>query len=120
MEQKLEAVSLATLGRGSAIERFDDELKRVLENIMDPNTADGVREITVKVRIEPNEERNNAAVGIFVTSKVQGPKAVPTIIYMGKDRGAAVAFEYNPEQLQLGLNKNTKVHAVPVGDTGKE
>ena len=118
--EHMEAVSLATLGRGAVIERFDDELRRVLENIMDPNTADGAREVIVKVKIEPNEERNSASVGIFVASKVQGPKAVPTIIYMGKDRGQAVAFEYNPEQLKLELTGKTKVHAVPVGDTGKE
>lgn len=114
-----EPVTLATLGRGACIERFDDELKRVLDNILDPNTADGARSVTLKVSILPNEERTSAAVSIAVDSSVKGPKAVPTMIFIGKDRGNAVAFEHNPEQLRLDLAKNTKVRVVPV-DTGKE
>ncbi len=43
-------VSLSTLGRGAAIERFDDEFKRVLENILDPNTADGPRALSLRSR----------------------------------------------------------------------
>lgn len=33
-----EIVSLENIGRGAALERFDVELQKVLENVLDPNT----------------------------------------------------------------------------------
>lgn len=108
-------VSLANLARGGAIERFDDEFKRVLDNIMDLNTADGPRSVTLKVTLSPNEERTSAGVSIHVDSSVRGPKAVPTMIFIGKDRGESVAYEHNPEQLKLKLTKNTPVVGLPGG-----
>jgi hypothetical protein len=102
-------VSLSTLGRGAAIERFDDEFKRVLENILDPNTADGPRSVSLKVTISPDEQRMRADLSISVSSSVRGPKSVPTIIFIGKDRREAVAFEHNPEQLRLDLTNKTPI-----------
>jgi hypothetical protein len=102
-------VSLTNLGRGAAIERFDDEFMRVVENILDPNTEDGPRAINLKVTITPNEERTSAGLSISVTSSVRGAKSVPTMIFIGKDRGQAVAFEHNPEQLKLKLTGKTPV-----------
>ncbi len=112
-------VSLSTLGRGAAIERFDDEFKRVLENILDPNTADGPRSLSLKVTISPNDERTSANLAISVSSSVRGPKAVPTMIFIGKDRGQPVAFEHNPEQLKLSLGRKTPVVGLASND-GKE
>jgi hypothetical protein len=105
-------VSLANFARGACIERFDDEFKRVLDNILDPNTADGPRSVTLKVTISPNEERTSAGVSIHVDSSVRGPKAVPTMIFIGKDRGVSIAFEHNPEQLKLKLTNKTPVVAL--------
>lgn len=105
-------VSLANLGRGAAIERFDDEFLRVIENILDPNTADGPRAINLKVTVNPNEERTSAGLSISVTSSVRGAKSVPAMIFIGKDRGQAVAFEHNPEQLKLKLMQKTPVVAL--------
>ena len=119
MELTNEKVSLGTLGRGAAIERFDDEFKRVLENILDPNTADGPRSINLKVTINPDEQRSRADLSISVSSSIRGPKSVPTIIFMGMDRGQAVAFEHNPEQLKLNLTRKTPVIGL-AGESGRE
>lgn len=116
---QMDVVSLGNLARGSCVERFDDEFKRVLENILDPNTADGARSITLKVSILPNEERSSAAVSISVDSSVKGPRPVPTMIFIGKDRGQALAFEHNPEQMKLNLTQKTRVHVMPVDTGGK-
>jgi hypothetical protein len=113
-------VSLSTLGRGAAIERFDDEFKRVLENILDPNTADGPRSLSLKVTIAPNEERTSANLAISVSSSVRGPRAVPTMIFIGMDRGQAVAFEHHPEQLKLKLTGKTPVVSLAGEPGGKE
>lgn len=99
--------SLERLAQGAAIERFNDELQRTLNNIVDPNTADGVREINLKVRIKPDENRKTAEVSVSCSSKLQHARGVKTRFYIGKDRGLGVAFEHNPNQMQLELDKNT-------------
>jgi len=63
MAEEYQVVSLASLCKGAAIERFDDELKKVLENMMDVNTGVGPREIVLKVRLKPNDDRTSAAGG---------------------------------------------------------
>jgi hypothetical protein len=53
------SVSLQNLGGGAAIELFDLELQKVLENISDENTRPAVvREITLKVKIKPGDDRD--------------------------------------------------------------
>jgi len=103
MEERL---SLANLGKGAAVERFDDELQKVLENILDPNTRpDLVRSVTLTVKIKPNEDRDFANVEIQATSKLAPYDHVPTHIYIGTEKGRAVAVE---------PTKN-----IPVDDTGE-
>jgi hypothetical protein len=98
-------VSLANLARGGAIERFDDELMRVLDNVLDPNAGDGPREVLLRVRIKPSEDKRTATVHVLASSKLAAPKAVPTMIYLGRGATGAVAFEHNPDQLKLILSK---------------
>lgn len=49
-----EDVTLSNLAGGGVVERFDDELKVVLKNMLDPNTTLGVREVNLKVKIKPD------------------------------------------------------------------
>lgn len=98
--------ALEGLAQGAAIERFNDELQRVLNNIVDPNTADGVREITLKVRIKPDDTRETAEVDVICSSKLQHARGVKTRFFIGRDRGQGVAFEHDPKQMQLGLDQN--------------
>lgn len=104
-----EKTSLANLLGGAAIERFDDELRSVLENILDPNAGEGARTITLKVKLKPTDDRTRADVLITCQSSLVAPAGVQTLLYVGKDQGQAVAFEYNPEQLKLNLAKKTPV-----------
>lgn len=93
-------VSLATLSDGAAIEMFDEELQRVLDNILDVNTdPKQAREITLKVKIQPNENREMGAVSIGTVSKLAPSKSVSTVFFMGRRAGRAVATERNPKQL---------------------
>lgn len=108
--------SLLTLARGAAIERFDDELQRVLDNIVDPNTAKGAREVTLKVKITPNKDGATAAVGIQCNSKVQPAEPCATMFYIGKQGGRGVAFEHDPEQLSMPYPSPTVVHERKAGN----
>lgn len=87
---------------GAAIERFDDELQPVLDNIADPNTVEtAIREVTLKVKIKP-KERGYAKIDIVCTSKLAGSESYNTNIYIGADvNGRAEAYEHNPEQLKF-------------------
>ena len=93
-------VSLDTLGSGAAMEMFQDELQRVLDNITDVNTdPKAVREVKLTVKIKPDEGREVGAVTISTASKVAPIKSVGTVFFIGKRAGQTVAMERNPKQL---------------------
>lgn len=89
-----EIVTLASIGNGAALELFDHELKRVIANIVDPNTsAKAKRGITIKVVIQPDEERGIGFASVEVTSKLAGVKPVSSTMYFGKKDGELVAVQ---------------------------
>ena len=95
-------LSLANLNHGAAIELFDFELQKVLDNIMDPNAkAEAIREITLKVKIKPNKDRSFGPVTIEPSCKLAGPAPVVTQAFFGMEAGKAVAHEYNSKQGDL-------------------
>jgi hypothetical protein len=99
-------VTLATIGDGAAEEYFQEELTKVLKNVMDPNTIPtAIREITVKIRIKPNEERRIGDADVLCTSKLAPIKRRKTVLYMGMHHNRPVAVESNPEQRGLFENK---------------
>lgn len=59
-------INMETFANGAFTEQINRELKKVTENIQDPNTdATAKRKITVMIEFKPNETRN------FVTTGVQ-------------------------------------------------
>lgn len=106
MEEDL--VSLLNLAGGAAIERWDDEFRRALENAMDINTGLGKRTVTLTVTLQPKDERRNICnIKFHCTSKILPAVQVETQVHIGRDpnRGP-VAVEYNPEQLKLFPRQN--------------
>jgi hypothetical protein len=58
-------IDLADFAGGAVSERFNQELKKVLENIADPNTdPKKARTVTVKVTLKADENRDIADVDI--------------------------------------------------------
>jgi len=105
----MERLSLATLCNGSAIERFDHELQKILENINDPNTEPtAAREVTLTVKIKPDEDREMFRTEMTVKPKLAGLAAVSSMGVMGKDiHGNAEAHEYpRPKQQELEFGQN--------------
>lgn len=95
-----ETVNLQNLGSGAAIELFDIEFQRVLDNIVDENTKATIpREVTLKIKIKPDEDREWGAIEIHASSKLAPVHPYPTQIIIGKQRGKGVATEHNPKQL---------------------
>lgn len=98
--------SLANMAQGAVVESFNEELKRVLRNIGDVNTsAQATREITIKVKIKPDEERRIAGVTAAVASKLAPVKPVATAFFLGRHKNDFVAVESDPQQRGLFENK---------------
>lgn len=95
---EMKTVSLGEIGGGAAVELFGAEMEKVLANIADPNTdAEAKRTITVKVTIQPNDQRDIGETLIHVTSKLASAKPHGTVLFIGRERRGAplVAIERN-------------------------
>lgn len=79
-------LSVENLYGGGVVERIHDEIKRVIQNIMDPNTpAKKVRKVKMEIAIKPNEQRNMAEVVVSTSSTLCPPEPIETSIYIGAD-----------------------------------
>lgn len=94
-------VSLETLGGGACVEKFEDELKKVIENILDPNTTLATRKITLTVSFKPDESRQISVTDVDTKSTLAPRKPFRTSLFMGKRNGVAMAEEPNPGQVSL-------------------
>jgi len=107
---ELTEVSLETLGGGAAIERFNYELQNVLNNIGDINTkADAVREVSLKVKIKPNEDRAFCVISIEVSGKLASIKPEHSSFHLVRRGDRIVATEYNPKQQTLEFPNQLEV-----------
>lgn len=90
-----ERISISTLAGGAVQERFEEELQKVLQNIMDPNTDwKKRRKIQLNVEFDPNEEREFSTINCNVKSTLAPQKTVSSGLFIGKDgKGRAVAAE---------------------------
>lgn len=108
-----EKVSLKDLLGGAAIEAFDYELSRIVGNILDPNTvAIATREIILKVKIKPTEDRELGAISCNCSAKLAPSKPLTSRLYFGMHNGKAVAIEHDPKQPQLPIEEPAKLKAI--------
>lgn len=102
----IESLNLANLGAGAAVEKWGEELQRVAENILDPNTeATAKRELLLRVALKPTKERRDVEITISVSTKLAAQIAVQTRAFVGMDRqtGQVVIAEHNTNQLALAF-----------------
>jgi hypothetical protein len=91
----MQNMNIANIAGGALIEQVDVEIKRVLENIMDPNTeTKKKRKITIVLEFECDDNRDVSDVK-FVTKSVLAPqRAIVARIAFDKDaKGKIVAEE---------------------------
>lgn len=97
MEQT-KASSLIDMANGAIKERLDYEMGRVINNISDPNTkATAKRTITVKITLEPDEERQHVEVSATASSTLAALHPVKTALAVGQESGHTVAVELTPQ-----------------------
>jgi hypothetical protein len=96
---EVENVSLSNLSSGVADELFSRELEKVLDNIADINTSHSkAREITLKLVIKPNMQRDSGDISIKVTSKIAPAMEHSAPIYFSKQQGKRLAFQAKKPQ----------------------
>ncbi len=81
-------LKLQEIGHGVIAEKFEDELAKVVANIMDVNTeAKTVREITLKVKVKPEpEDRRDCDLEIISSCKLAPSKAYVSKLAVGLNR----------------------------------
>lgn len=79
-------VNLDDLAGGELGVQFQAAAKKVVENMLDPNTPyKNKRGITIKLTFEQNEERNDVTVGVQVDTKLAARTPMKTNLAIGKD-----------------------------------
>lgn len=78
--------SILEMAQGAIMEACNMEVTKVMENIMDPNTAPAKkREVNIKLVFEPSADRSQVNVSAQSVAKLQPSNAVQTALYCGKD-----------------------------------
>lgn len=102
MHTNEETLSLANLKGGAVIEAFDEALTRVLRNIRDPNTKPtATREVTLKVKIKPDEDRYLNMVAVDITPKLAPDKSIFTQFIVEGRGGHVEAHELIQNQQSM-------------------
>jgi len=91
--------NLFDMANGGFNERIACEIPKILANIKDPNTdPKKARELTVKVKFTPLENRSMFSTTVTVTTKLQPTNPLSTSFLMTEQGGILQAVEYNTEQ----------------------
>lgn len=78
--------NVSELQEGAVQERVDAEVKRIMANILDVNTAFKVkRKLTIDITFESDESRQVIATSAQVKSKLAPAESVATTILAGRD-----------------------------------
>ena len=109
-----EFFTLTDIGRGAAVERFDMELQKVLDNIQDPNTdPKKARSVVLKFTITPDEDRGVGKYAIDAQAKLAPIEAHPGRVFLGRDKnGKGVATEEHPTQVEMNEVMDTKIYQI--------
>lgn len=96
-------INIGNINDGAAIEAFDLELRKVLENIADLSTvATATRSITLRVDFKPESDRCKVHTELSVSCKLAGiEKHIAKMFVAKTDQGALVALDADPRQMPL-------------------
>ena len=92
--------SILEMARGAFIERADYEMKRALDNILDPNTkATAKRKIAINISLTPDDNRKNIAVSVETKSNLAPTTPTTTSLYVigGDSSGTPQVVEMTPQ-----------------------
>lgn len=99
-------LTLATMNSGGVVEAVDEVLRQIADNIADVNTPpDKMRELTLKLKIKPDESRTLININAVVAAKLQPQEAQTIPVILDKQDGRPTFFEsftdQNPHQMRI-------------------
>jgi len=111
----MEAKSVLEMAHGAIAERADYEMARIIDNILDPNTAAAKkRTLTVTLEISPDAERKNLRMVCTAKSKLEPTNPVQTALYITSgEEGETAVIELTP-QIPGQINFDGEEQAAPV------
>lgn len=99
VQTKDEPITLSSIGNGALEEIFQDELQKIMDNIVDPNTKpDAVRELTIKIQLKPDEHRSWGTIDLSAQAKLAPNRKFSTsciIDHRGKTGIAREVYQEN-------------------------
>lgn len=95
----METKSVLEMASGAIMERADYEITKILDNILDVNTAaNKKRTLTLTLEITPDSERKNLSMKVIAKSKLEPTNPVQTALYVGHDeQGKTSVIELTPQ-----------------------
>lgn len=94
--------SILQMARGAIQERADYEMSRLLANILDANTsATAKRELTIKLILKPDNERQNIVVSCTASSKLAPTSPVVTSLYVADENNVVEMVPQIPGQFSF-------------------
>ncbi len=93
----MDLLSLGSVAGGALQEKANAAMKKVLDNLLDPNTPwKNKRQITIRLGFSQNETRDDMSVDVAVETKLAPAAPVGTRMAIGKDirSGNVFAEEY--------------------------
>ena len=112
-------IDLDKFAEGALAERVNGEMKRVLENVKDPNTeATKKRKIQLTIELIPNEQRNMTSVDVSVKTTLAPAKPVFGDLLIDYDKDGSVTGQ----ELKSGIPGQTYIDSDgdPATDTGEK
>ena len=111
----MQEVSLLTIQKGLLVDMFNEELKKVMDNIADENyPTDATREITISVSIKPDKTRSVAVTKVASGCKL--PKIKPSegmCFICSGDNGKLVVCEDDYRQKELEDEDGNTIYQMP-------
>lgn len=95
---EIKKTSILQMARGAIMERVDYEMAKIIDNILDPNTAPtSKRKLTLTLEFLPDSDRTTISVSTTAKSTLVPTNAVPTSLYItGDECGEVTAVEMIP------------------------
>lgn len=98
-------VNILELAQGAIQEQTENEMGKILTNILDPNTnPTATRKLTITVTFKPDENRSVTQLSASAKATTAPIKAITTSLMVGQDRDgkpqAAEILKNDPNQME--------------------
>lgn len=106
--------SILDMAEGAIKERCDIEMSKIIDNIMDINTAaTKARELKLTVKFTPSSDRKNVQVSTQAQCKLQPTELLATALYIGADENGEVGAVELTRQIPGQMNIDGQEQAEP-------